>query len=132
MVWIAALYFVASPNAGSGETLFWLSVSQPPRSSTASGAAMSSLEDMAIFLFEAGGLSLGGAARKRHGRVLRAPERGDCGRHAGVGAAVEEQVRFVGRTDAVGRRLEAAGSHRPYQPLSDDDHQLRLFALKAG
>src|SRR5688572_20001153 len=112
MVWTAALYFVASPNAGSGEMLFWLSVSQPARSNTANGAAASSLEHMAIFLFKSQRLPLGASAWPGRGRVLRAPERRDGRWHAGIGTAVEEQVRLIGRSDAVSRRLEAARSHR--------------------
>src|SRR5258705_10162393 len=134
MVWIAALYFTASPTAGSSCPMFLFIVLQPP-SATVAVAISKSLEDMAIVLFETDGLVLrrsAGRRRWQRRRRSRLNERRRRRRDAGVGAAVEQQIGFVGRADAVGRHLERSGADRTHQPRRDDDHQLGFLVLEAG
>src|SRR5918993_1004645 len=108
------------------------STAQPARQ-TASGAIISSLEDMTIFLFEAGRLARCGATRRRRRRSRSRSRRPDFldRRNARVGAAKQEQVRFVRLLDTIRRRPEAAGTHRANQARRHNHEQLSLFTLEA-
>src|SRR5215218_6039025 len=101
---------------------------QPPRTA-ATGRITNSLEDMTIFLLEASRLARRRPTRRRWSR-RRSPNFLN-GRDAGVGAAKQEEVRFVRLLDAIGRRPQAACTHRANQARRDDHQQLRLFALEA-
>src|SRR3954451_24742771 len=103
MVWIAAVYFTASPSAGSSCPMCLFIVLHAPRA-MAAVAITKSLEDMAIVLFESDGLLLrraagGGRRRRRQGRRL--DKRCRRWRDAGVGPPVEQQVRLVRRADPI-------------------------------
>src|SRR6185312_5591744 len=106
---MAALYLTASPTAGSSMPMFLLTVLHP-QTASAAAAISSVLENMAVVLLKSDRFLLGGSARGRQSRWRRRRRGLDerCGRrrHRRVGAAVQQQVGLVGRTDAVGRRLE--------------------------
>src|ERR671913_1514790 len=108
------------------------STAQPARP-TASGTIINTLEDMAIFLFEAGWLARCGATsrRRRRSRSRSRTSQFLNRRDAGVGAAKQEEVRFVRLLDTIGRRPQAGCTHRANQARRDDHQQLGLFALKA-
>src|SRR3954465_7709395 len=107
MIWIAALYFSASPKAGSSTPIGLFIVLQA-HSAVAAAAISKNLEDMSIILLEAARL-LGlrhSAGRRKHGRRRRLDEWRGPGRNAGIGAPVQEQVGLVRRPDMIRRRLQ--------------------------
>src|SRR5829696_6328667 len=103
---------------------------QPPRTA-ATGRITNSLEDMTIFLLEASRLARRRPTRRRRSRSRRRSPNFLNGRYARVGAAKQEEVRFVRLLDAIGRRPQTACTHRANQAGRDDHQQLRLFALEA-
>src|SRR3954470_18846741 len=100
MIWTAALYFTASPNATSSVPMFLLTVEHAPSAAQAAPASRMRLEDMAVILLKADRLFLAhpaGTGRRRG----RHDERRGRGRNAGVGPAEQQQIGVVGRPDAV-------------------------------
>ena len=119
--------------------MFGLTCRSPPEQERAAARAASSLEDMAIFLFEADRLAPrpmppGAAGRcRRRRRPAGAPA--DClaigGTPVSVRPSRNRSASFGGCTRSVGT-LRAAARDRAHQPRRDDDHQLGLFLLEAG
>src|SRR3954453_17804439 len=115
MVWIAALYFTASPMNGSSSPIWLLAVLQPARAiaTETSSTEVMRLEDMAVILFKTRWLrfrhSAGAAPRSDHRRWWRRRrsdrrryERPTRWRDACVRPAVDQQIGFVRRTNPVG------------------------------
>src|SRR6476646_8467382 len=109
MIWSAASYLTDSPSAGSSSPICLFIVFVQPLSAIAATAISNNLEDMAIILLEAVRLGLGHAAawrwRRWRRRNIGLDERSRRGRYAGVGAPVQQKIRFVRGTDTIGRHL---------------------------
>src|SRR5438270_10264145 len=126
----ALSYFTASPNATSSLPI-GLVVSQPASAHSATPTIRMRLEDMAIILFETGGLVVSHAARCAQGRGRRRwRNRRECRRrHSAVGPAIEDQVALVRWAGVVGRLLERSRRDGPNQPRRDDDDEFSLIVL---
>src|SRR5689334_21825309 len=131
MVCAAMSYFTASPNCGSGD---WLTGSMCVQDDarTATAVTAGHLKRMSILLLETDRLTLrrttGGRWRRR--RTVAGRRYAFDLRNAVVRSSHEEQIAFIGRRDAVGRRLERTGANRADEPRRHDDDQFRLFALE--
>src|SRR3954470_16893243 len=101
MIWTAALYLTASPNATSSWPMFLLTVLHAASAAPRMAPNRMRLKDMAVILLKADRLVLAHPAGtgRRHGRH---DERRRRRRNAGVGPAEQQQVGVVGRADAVG------------------------------
>src|SRR5690348_8578959 len=128
---MALSYLTASPRPFAMAPVFVFTVSHDARSAIAGSVNASSLEDMAIILFKAGGLALSrttsaGRGRRRSSgwrrrrRRCSAREPADR-RHTSIGVAVEEQIGLMRGSGKVSREFQRLLRHGSHQMRRDDD-----------
>src|SRR5689334_16738187 len=132
MVWMAALYFTASPNAVSSWPMFLFTVPQEASMVAAAIVISKCLQNMAVILLKTVRFSLSHSAWWRQDRSYRRGHKWRRRwRHAGIGASIEEQVGLIWRAGAIRGRLQRTRRYRPDEPRRDDNHQLSLIILES-